>query len=80
MPDENAAVLEFAAILGEAIARAHLSGKSVNAQVDGGRSMKGFRPQKNAAPKGLTKAPHSVGFTQGVPASEHFTTKTLSRR
>ena len=27
MPNENAAVLEFAAILGEAIARAHLSGK-----------------------------------------------------
>ena len=27
MPDENAATLEFAAILGEAIARAHLSGK-----------------------------------------------------
>ena len=26
MPDENAAVLEFAAILGEAIARAHLAG------------------------------------------------------
>ena len=27
MPDENAALLEFAAILGEAIARAHLAGK-----------------------------------------------------
>ena len=27
MPDENAGVLEFAAILGEAIARAHLAGK-----------------------------------------------------
>ena len=27
MPDENAPVLEFAAILGEAIARAHLAGK-----------------------------------------------------
>ncbi len=27
MPDENAGVLEFAAILGEAIARPHLSGK-----------------------------------------------------
>ena len=29
MPDENAAVLEFAAILGEAIARAHLAGKQI---------------------------------------------------
>ncbi len=27
MPDENAPVLEFATILGEAIARAHLAGK-----------------------------------------------------
>ncbi len=31
MPDENAGVLEFAAILGEAIARAHLAGKQIEA-------------------------------------------------
>ncbi len=42
MPDENAPVLELAAILGEAIARAHLAGKQVettcaNAPVDDGR-------------------------------------------
>ena len=30
MPDENATVLEFAAILGEAIARAHLAGKQID--------------------------------------------------
>ncbi len=42
MPDENAGVLEFATILGEAIARAYLAGKQVestcaNAPVDDGR-------------------------------------------
>ena len=31
MPDESAGVLEFAAILGEAIARAHLAGKQIEA-------------------------------------------------
>lgn len=45
MPDENASVLEFAAILGEAIARAHLAGNQVettcaNAPVDDGRGVR----------------------------------------
>ncbi len=45
MPDESAGVLEFAAILGEAIARAHLSGKqiettSANAPFDVGRGVR----------------------------------------
>ena len=45
MPDENATVLEFAAILGEAIARAHLAGRQVettraNATVDVGRGVR----------------------------------------
>ncbi len=47
MPDENAPVLEFAAILGEAIARAHLACKQVettcaNAPVDDGRGVRDF--------------------------------------
>ncbi len=47
MPDESAGVLEFAAILGEAIARAHLAGKQVettcaNAPVDDGRGVRDF--------------------------------------
>ena len=45
MPDQNASVLELAAILGEAIARAHLSGKRIeptnaNAPVDDGRGVR----------------------------------------
>ncbi len=45
MPDENAIVLEFAAILGEAIARAYLAGNQVettcaNAPVDDGRGVR----------------------------------------
>ena len=45
MPVDNAGVLEFAAILGEAIARAHLSGKQIdpanaNAPVDVGRGVR----------------------------------------
>ncbi len=47
MPDENAGVLEIAAILGEAIARAHLAGKQfettcANAPVDDGRGVRDF--------------------------------------
>ncbi len=41
MPDENATVLEFAAILGEAIARAHLAGRNANAPV-GSRGVRDF--------------------------------------
>ena len=39
MPDENATVLELAAILGEAIARAHLAGKNANAPGDDDRGV-----------------------------------------
>jgi len=67
MPDENAAVLEFAAILGEAIARAHLAGKQVvttcaNAPVVAGRGVRDF-----------------VGTTKEMSNNEDFTTKPLSR-
>ena len=67
MPDENAPVLEFATILGEAIARAHLAGKQVettraNAPVDVGRGVRDF-----------------VGFTKEMSNDDEFTTKPLSR-
>ena len=67
MPDENAAVLEFAAILGEAIARVHISGKRVdpicaNAPVVAGRGVRDF-----------------VGTTKEMSNNEDFTTKPLSR-
>ena len=67
MPDENAAVLEFAAILGEAIARAHLAGKQVettcaNAPVDVGRGVRDF-----------------VGLAKRMSNDDEFTTKPLSR-
>jgi len=67
MPDENAVVLELAAILGEAIARAHLSGKridptSANAPVVAGRGVRDF-----------------VGTTKEMSNNEDFTTKPLSR-
>ncbi len=42
MPDESAGVLEFAAILGEAIARVYLAGKNANAPVDVGRGVRDF--------------------------------------
>ncbi len=67
MQDESATVLEFAAILGEAIARAHLAGKQVettcaNAPVDVGRGVRDF-----------------VGSTKETSNDDEFTTKPLSR-
>ncbi len=66
MPDENAGVLEFAAILGEAIARAHLSGNQVettraNATVADGRGVRDF-----------------VGLTEGDSNDDESTTQILS--
>ena len=60
-------MLEFAAILGEAIARAHLAGKglepiSANAPVDADRGVRDF-----------------VGTTKEMSNNEDFTTKPLSR-
>ena len=68
MPDESASVLEFAAILGEAIARAHLSGKRVettcaNDPVDRGRGVRDF-----------------VGSTKETSSDDEFTTKPQSSR
>ncbi len=68
LPDESATVLEFAAILGEAIARAHLSGKqiettSANAPVDVGRGVRDF-----------------VGSTKETSIDDKFTTKPQSSR
>ena len=62
MPDENAVVLEFAAILGEAIARAHLVGNQVettcaNAPVNDGRGVRDF-----------------VGSTKEISNDDDFTT------
>ena len=42
MNQPSDAVLEFAAILGEAIARVHLAGKNANAQVDDGLGVRDF--------------------------------------
>ena len=42
MNQPSDAVLEFAAILGEAIARVHLAGKNANAPVDDGRGVRDF--------------------------------------
>ena len=49
MPDQNATVLELAAILGEAIARAHLAGIDLEEM-----------PKRSCAPK-LTKAGKDEG-------------------
>ena len=67
MPDENATVLEFADILGEALARAHLAGKQIeainaNATVVDGRGVRDF-----------------VGLTDGDSNDDESTTQILSR-